>query len=229
MKTIKLYGDSVLTTVCTPYTEEEIKTDLDSIQDVALDMFELIKEYKGLGLSAPQIGVPRRLIVLFPNEKAEPIICINPVLTTFSHDQVLEKEGCMSLPGILLEIPRHSEIAIKYIDIEGKEQEAVLVGMEARIFQHELDHLNGILITRYLSPARLSLIQKRLRDINKFRKLIDEHNRKNPVHTHDRVSRIPESLETESNLVQLGQESEMGPGMGSSDTLSISGTSLETR
>ena len=108
---------------------------------------------EGVGLAAPQVGVSKRIIVV-KTEKG-PAVFINPKIVKKSRKKEAEEEGCLSLPGIWLKVKRVSEVELAALDINGKKIKIKIGGLLARIFQHEIDHLDGILIIN-----RVNIIQK---------------------------------------------------------------------
>lgn len=102
---------------------------------------------KGIGLAAPQVGIPKRVIIADIGE--ELITMMNPeILTGFGEDFL--KEGCLSVPDTFVSIKRRQSIWVKYLNKKGNEQECELNGLTARVIQHEVDHLNGVLIIDYV-------------------------------------------------------------------------------
>jgi len=98
-----------------------------------------MKLYDGLGLSANQCGLPYRVFVMTPD-----FICFNPEIKGTKDSSNKEKEGCLSFPGLFLTIDRATEIAVEYQNASGRTMQHTFSGVTARIFQHELDHMNGI-------------------------------------------------------------------------------------
>ncbi len=113
------------------------------LQTIARDMYEIMIEEKGVGLSAPQVGLDIRLIVLDDDGKA--IYMFNPVVLRKSTAQQIGGEGCLSFPDIFRIIKRPTEVIVKYRDLYGKMKHEVYKGLLARAILHEIDHLNGIL------------------------------------------------------------------------------------
>jgi peptide deformylase len=121
------------------------------------DMIETMREAPGVGLAAPQIGLSERLLVIEyyereedeENEEAPKKVwaVINPEIMKASDDMVMGVEGCLSIPGLLGEVERHAEVQVKALNRHGKLMKIKAKGWLARIFQHEIDHLNGILFT----------------------------------------------------------------------------------
>ncbi len=107
------------------------------------DMAETMYEYKGVGLAAPQIGIAKRLIVVDPGENRL-MKLINPRLLESEGEQI-DVEGCLSVPGVYGEVPRASRVLVEALDTVGEPLRLEAEGFLARILQHEIDHLDGIL------------------------------------------------------------------------------------
>jgi peptide deformylase len=114
------------------------------------DMIETMYRAKGVGLAAPQIGIGKQIIIVAPPDE-EPIAVINPVVTNRSIRRVASEEGCLSVPGTWGITRRNATLKIKGLTPEGKPFKKSSIGFEAIIFQHEVDHLNGIL---YIDKAK---------------------------------------------------------------------------
>lgn len=132
------------------------------LERLANDMIETMRDAGGVGLAAPQVGVPLRLFVAsLPPEEDDPnagrvYILVNPKLVKASITEVQGEEGCLSIPGIYGDVWRAEEIVVKAQDLRGQEQRFRVKGYLARIFQHEMDHLDGILfIDRVEDPTSL--------------------------------------------------------------------------
>ena len=117
------------------------------IKKLIKDMHTAVEKAEGLGLAAPQIGQSIRLCLANINGKMTPLI--NPEITWKSEETSTVEEGCLSLPEINVDITRSVEVSIRYLDEDGAEQERHIHDLDARIVQHEIDHLNGILIVDY--------------------------------------------------------------------------------
>ncbi|MBU0458613.1 peptide deformylase [Patescibacteria group bacterium] len=111
------------------------------------NMKDTLKDEAGLGLAANQVGEPFRLCLAKFNDKTN--VMINPDITWKSEETDNSDEGCLSLPGLTVKITRPIEITVVYLNEKGEEQERKLSGMDARIIQHEVDHLDNILICDY--------------------------------------------------------------------------------
>ena len=122
----------------------------EGVRDLVRDMKETMLSLNGIGLAAPQVGVNLRVIVvqtIKTGKLTAPVQeMINPVITSYSSEDVEIEEGCLSIPGEYLKIKRPHRIHVKFQDLSGKYKKWNLKGLEARIVQHELDHLNGILM-----------------------------------------------------------------------------------
>ena len=115
------------------------------MQELLLDMEKTMLQEDGLGLAAPQIGKNINIFVI--NDKGKTLFMINPKITKKSFAQVVDQEGCLSIPNTYGDVKRHKKINISYIDEKGKKQKANASNLLARIIQHEFDHINGILFT----------------------------------------------------------------------------------
>ena len=111
------------------------------------DMHATMKDANGVGLAAPQVGRSLRLCIATVNGKLVPLI--NPDITSKSPVTAIDEEGCLSLPDIWLPVPRPVEITVQYLDEKGQAQERKLQDFDARVVQHEVDHLDGVLIVDY--------------------------------------------------------------------------------
>lgn len=108
------------------------------------DMLETMEEHEGVGLAAPQVAVPKRIFVA--RWEGETYALINPVIEWKSDEMVIGTEGCLSIPGVQAEVNRHAKIRVRALDRNGNKFELEPEGWLARIFQHEIDHLDGVLI-----------------------------------------------------------------------------------
>lgn len=131
---------------------EEIHFEADNTQDIISDMLVTLADSNGVGLAAPQIYEPYRIIIIasrptprYPNAPTmEPTVMINPSFVILSEQQQKDWEGCLSIPGIRALVPRYTEIETAYTTPQGKRNSQKLEGFIARVFQHEYDHLNGM-------------------------------------------------------------------------------------
>ena len=123
----------------------------DEVRDLVSNMKETMLAENGIGLSAPQVGVNLRVIVIqlmSAGKLVGPVQeMINPVITSYSDDTMEYEEGCLSIPGEYIRIDRPRSIHVKFQTLSGKYKKWYLKGLEARIVQHEIDHLDGRLMT----------------------------------------------------------------------------------
>jgi peptide deformylase len=112
----------------------------------------LLRDANGLGLAATQIGVLRRVFVFLPDPEQEPVPLVNPRLAEGSDERVSDTEGCLSLQGVVIPVERHERVTVEAQDLDGKPVQLELEGLQARIAQHELDHLDGVLILDRTTP-----------------------------------------------------------------------------
>lgn len=128
------------------------------IAEFAQNMLKLMFENNGIGLAAPQVGVNKRVFVMGNQQRS--YICVNPEVTSTSGSK-RDLEGCLSFPGLWLNVERPETITVKYQDILGRVQEHEFTGLAARVFQHELDHLNGVCFVNKVGKLSLDLATKR--------------------------------------------------------------------
>jgi len=124
-----------------------VKVD-DSIRKLAKDMLITMYSAKGIGLAAPQVGVRKRILVIdlnFEDHNAAPNVFINPEIISSSASLDTYEEGCLSIPGVYLNVVRPSSIKLSYRDEMGRQKKMNAEGLMARCIQHEIDHLNGVL------------------------------------------------------------------------------------
>jgi|TARA_B100001093_G_C26567275_1_gene901358 peptide deformylase len=173
---IVAYGDPILKKDC-----EEIDENYPDLKQLISDMFETMYKAKGVGLAAPQIGKNIRLFIVdgspFAEDededddpRAEGIehfkkVFINPIIEEEDGKEWPFQEGCLSIPKIRENVSRKPDITVSYYDENWELQEESYSGYAARIFQHEYDHIEGVLFTDYLSPLKRKLIQKKLNNI----------------------------------------------------------------
>jgi peptide deformylase len=151
--------DPVLRQVCAP-----VETVDDGVRALADDMLETMYDAPGIGLAASQIGVLQRLFVLdVAKEDAPkaPMVFINPEIVWSSEGVSVYQEGCLSIPDYYEDVERPAEVAVKFLNREGAEQEIRADGLLATCIQHELDHLNGKLFIDYLSKLKRDRVVKK--------------------------------------------------------------------
>jgi len=134
-------SDAILHTRCEPFNPRTIDFPLKETID---EMFTLMGESNGIGLAAPQVGLSMRFFVM--ELGGVKTACINPKITRSSPEIVAAPEGCLSYPGASVMVTRHSAVRVEYMTATGAVRKKSLRGINARCFQHELDHLNGVVI-----------------------------------------------------------------------------------
>ncbi len=169
---IRKYGDPVLREKARPVDEVT-----EEVRAFAANLIETMRGERGLGLAAQQVGETRAVCVvevpreLDMDERGErlhpdmptPLVLINPEIVEFSDDTVSAQEGCLSFPEIYAPITRSESIRIRYKDLDGKDHDERFRAMAARVIQHEVDHLNGILYIDRMSQIKKIAIKGRLR------------------------------------------------------------------
>lgn len=134
----------------------------DEIVKLSGNMIERMYLARGAGLAANQVGVTVRLIVLDLQLKKnnEPIVIVNPAIVDKGSEDIIEEEGCLSVPKYFDYVKRLKKVLVKGVELNGEAFEMECEGHLARAFQHEIDHLNGILFIDYLSPVKKGLFKK---------------------------------------------------------------------
>ncbi len=120
----------------------------ESVREVARDMLRSMYTAKGIGLAAPQVGIQKKLLVIdidHETPSTPPIVLINPEIITFGATVETYEEGCLSIPGVYLDVIRPSTVKISFRDEMGRPRKMNADGLLGRVIQHELDHLNGVL------------------------------------------------------------------------------------
>lgn len=114
------------------------------IQDMVKKMLATVKKENGLGLAAPQIGKSLKLCII--NDEGDILVMMNPKIAAFSKSKISMSEGCLSFPGKYREITRPEKVKARYVNEKGEKKKIKATGITARAIQHEIDHLNGILL-----------------------------------------------------------------------------------
>jgi peptide deformylase len=129
------------------------------------DMLETMYAAPGIGLAAPQVGVPRRMVVIDTVRDDEtpksPMLLINPEIVSMGDEMRAHEEGCLSIPEIYAEIERPGLVRVRFVDIEGEQREEDFKDLLATVVQHEIDHLNGVLFIDHLSRLKRDLLVKK--------------------------------------------------------------------
>ena len=162
---IYVYGQSVLRKVA-----EDIPVDYPNLKELIENMFETMDKAEGVGLAAPQIGLPIRVVVInldvlsedLPEYKGFRKAYINAHILEVGGEEETMNEGCLSLPGISEAVKRGNKIRVKYLDENLEEHDEVVEGYLARVMQHEFDHLEGKMFIDHLSPLRRQMLKGKL-------------------------------------------------------------------
>ena len=163
---IRTFGDPVL------LTQAVAVTDIDGkLVRLVEGMFEtLYQSDSGIGLAAPQVGVQRQIFVWDMGEK--PLVILNPKIVE-SDGEWVYSEGCLSIPGLYVELTRPKKVLMTGIDLNGSEISFEADELEARLFQHELDHLNGVLMFDRMQPEQREQALKHYGRLNKQQRTTD--------------------------------------------------------
>jgi peptide deformylase len=161
---IKKLGDPVLKKKCKP-----VKEITPEIKQLAADMLETMYAAPGVGLAAPQVGLPIRMVVIDVRHegKRSPLVLVNPKIVS-KNGKMVEEEGCLSLPGIVANVKRYEDVTVEAVNEKGFPVSVSGKALLSKALQHELDHLEGIVFIDHLSWLAK---QKLMREIRKKRKL----------------------------------------------------------
>jgi peptide deformylase len=160
---LRIYPDAVL------HERAKEVENFQGIGELTEQMLKIMVENDGIGLAANQIGIANQIFVVMLDEEDESLRIVNPMIVDAGGEDVME-EGCLSIPNTSVEIIRSEYLILKGFDPDGREVEYKLEGLKARVAQHEIDHLNGILIIDYI-PRREKL--RFQREYEKRKKEID--------------------------------------------------------
>jgi len=165
-----LYGSPVLRKSSADITEK------DNVPGFSETLFSTLKNAKGIGLAGTQVNILKRVFVIDTSPLSEDDITIekyekvfiNPVILERDNDDVIFREGCLSIPDIFEEVKRPSKIWVRYNDLSFNIIEEEMTGIVARIFQHEYDHLEGILFIDKINPVKRKILSPKLNKIKKL-------------------------------------------------------------
>lgn len=152
---VRLYGDPVLRKAAEP-----VETVTPEIKTIIADMVETMWHQVGIGLAAPQVGISLRILVM-EEEGGKARALINPVITDRG-GSVREEEGCLSLPGIFADVERSKWVRVSADGEDGQPMSFEAHGLQAKVIQHEIDHLDGVLFIDHLPPVARDRIKKRI-------------------------------------------------------------------
>ena len=134
------HNDPILITQCQPFNFQEPPFDPIEFSN---ELVKAMYEWNGLGLAANQVGVPYRVFAM--RGQPQNFVCFNPRIVLPSSEQIILDEGCLSFPGLVVKVKRPRHIRVRFDTPNGDTRTETFIGMSARVFQHELDHLNGLL------------------------------------------------------------------------------------
>jgi peptide deformylase len=156
---VRKFGDPVLRASALPVQrfDEALKVEVER-------MGELMHDALGVGLAATQLGVLHRVLVYRADPEDPVTALVNPALEWTSEERVLAEEGCLSLPGVHVEVERPTQVRVRARDAEGQELEIEADGLQARVIQHEIDHLDGVLILDRISREARKEAMRALRE-----------------------------------------------------------------
>ena len=141
--------------------------DLDR-KELKENLIETMKNFHGIGLSASQCGVMERVFVMYSDVKKNDIIaCFNPQIISEGTEMVMMDEGCLTWPGLWLKVRRPDHINCSFEDENGDSHKVTMMGLECRVFQHEIDHMDGTNFTKRVSKLKFDMAKKRAAKMKK--------------------------------------------------------------
>jgi len=161
---IRQLGDPVLKSRATPVDRFD-----ESLRGQVARMAGIMNDAFGVGLAAPQLGVSQRVLVYRVGPDAPVVALVNPRLEWESEDADVLDEGCLSIPGITVDVERPVHVRVRGVDEQGEERSVEASGLEARVIQHELDHLDGVLILDRTSREERRRAMRELREAERDR------------------------------------------------------------
>jgi peptide deformylase len=168
IRSILIHPDPRLKKACDPVPA--ISSELGKLAE---DMLETMYDAPGIGLAAPQIGVMKRLLVMdcikAVDQAPRPMVLFNPQITWSSDDLSTYEEGCLSIPDQYAEVQRPAQVRVRWMGLDGTEQEEQFEGLWATCVQHEIDHLNGKLFIDYLGPLKRQMITRKMEKLKRER------------------------------------------------------------
>jgi peptide deformylase len=163
------FGDPVLKSKASPVAAfgPELRADVDR-------MIAIMRDGMGVGLAATQVGVLRRVLAFQAGSDSEPTGLINPTVEWLSDEVVIAEEGCLSLPRVVMDVERPLHARVAGVDIEGEPVRIEASGLEARVLQHEIDHLDGVLILDRAPRAQRKAALRALREGSSYSPATEE-------------------------------------------------------
>jgi peptide deformylase len=148
---IHLLGDKTLR-----QTAKRINKVDEDLRRTIREMLQTMYSSDGIGLAAPQVGIHKQLVVIdceLENPAAPPLILINPEINSYSKSLCKDQEGCLSIPGVYMDVERSEQVEVSYKDEHGRPRTIKADGLLARVIQHEMDHLNGVLFVDHITNS----------------------------------------------------------------------------
>jgi peptide deformylase len=140
------------------------------VKKLVADMFETMYGAPGVGLAAVQVGVPKRIVTIDATrgeEEKQPFVLINPEILWASDEKLVLEEGCLSIPEYIDEVERPAKVKARFLDLDGRTIEVEAEGLFARVMQHEIDHINGVLFIDHLSKLKRGRVEKKFAKVAK--------------------------------------------------------------
>ncbi len=165
IRTILKYGEAILERKAETVTE----FGTPELKDLIADMWETMYAAKGVGLAAPQIGTAQRVLIIDTSvgeDETKKIVIINPEVT-FREGKQTGEEGCLSIPGFREPVTRANKVKVRAQNEKGEAIELDGEELLARAFEHEIDHLNGVLFINHLSPLKRDIIRRKIKKLQK--------------------------------------------------------------
>ena len=159
LEQIRTFGDPVLKSVTREVTE--FGDDLRRLTDL---MFEVMEREDGIGLAANQIGIAKRVFVWHNPETEERFVLVNARIVDRTGETITDSEGCLSVPGYSMQVPRDERVVVEGQNVNGQPVTVEATGFLARIFQHEIDHLEGHIILDRAIPEERKRVLKEMRE-----------------------------------------------------------------
>jgi len=161
LRVIRQFGDPVLRSEGRPVDRFD-----DALREEVRQMGALMGDALGIGLAAPQVGIPHRLLVYRIASEGQPAALVNPKIEWSSRDKETAEEGCLSLPGVHVDVERPVHVRVSACDEHGDELLVEASGLEARVIQHEMDHLDGVLILDRTSRDQRKAAMRKMRGVH---------------------------------------------------------------
>ena len=166
IRPILIHPDPRLKKTCAPVSDVS-----DALRKLADDMLETMYDAPGIGLAAPQIGVLDRIITMDcvkeEGEAPKPMVLINPEIVASSDDTNVYEEGCLSIPDQFAEVTRPTEVDVRWMNLDGNEEQQIFTGLWATCVQHEIDHLNGKLFIDHIGAMKRQMITRKMQKLKR--------------------------------------------------------------